>query len=279
MKETIRNIANQLSSIYDARECNAIARFIVEEISGMTYTNILVKDTKFSEVDREKAEEITKRLLTGEPLQYILGYSYFCDLKVRVDNNVLIPRPETEELCRLIIDREKNNSPKIIDICTGSGCIALALKNGINGATVDGVDISDGALSVAKKNSNGCGCDVNFFKYDVLGNIPKIEKSYDIIVSNPPYICHYEKVDMSNNVLNNEPHLALFVSDNDPIVFYRRIADLGCSILRCKGKLYFEINPMFVNELEEMLLGKGYENIEVIKDINERNRFIACTKI
>ena len=279
MKESIRNIANQLSTIYDTRECNAIARFIVEEISGMTYTNILVKDTKFSDVDREKTKEITKRLLAGEPLQYILGYSYFCNLKIFVDNNVLIPRPETEELCQLIIDRETNNSPKIIDICTGSGCIALALKNGINGATVDGVDISDGALSVAKKNSNGCGCDVNFFKYDVLEDNPKIRDKYDIIVSNPPYICHYEMANMNNNVLDNEPHLALFVNDKNPIVFYSKIAKLGCSILKSNGRVYFEINPIFYNELKEMLLEKGYQNIEIIKDINERNRFIACTKI
>ena len=279
MKESIRNIANQLSSVYDARECNSIARYIVEEISGMTYTDILVKDTKFSEVEIEKTEEITKRLLNGEPLQYILGYTYFCDLKIRVDNNVLIPRPETEEICRLIIEREHNKSPKILDVCTGSGCIALALKNGIYGASVDGVDISEGALEVAKENSKIIDCDVDFYKYDVIENSPKIAKRYDIIVSNPPYICQFEKEKMSRNVLDNEPHIALFVNDNDPIVFYRKIADLGNSILKSKGKLYFEINPLFVNELEEMLLEKGYKDIEIIKDINERNRFIACTKI
>ncbi|MBR5323349.1 MAG: peptide chain release factor N(5)-glutamine methyltransferase [Muribaculaceae bacterium] len=279
MKGSIRNIANQLSSIYDARECNSIARYIVEEISGMTYTDILVKDTKFSEVEIEKTEEITKRLLNGEPLQYILGYTYFCDLKIRVDNNVLIPRPETEEICRLIIEREHNKSPKILDVCTGSGCIALALKNGIYGASVDGVDISEGALEVAKENSKIIDCDVDFYKYDVIENSPKIAKRYDIIVSNPPYICQFEKEKMSRNVLDNEPHIALFVSDNDPLVFYIKIADLGNSILKSKGKLYFEINPLFVNELEEMLLEKGYKDIEIIKDINERNRFIACTKI
>lgn len=279
MKESIRNIANQLSSVYDARECNSIARYIVEEISGMTYTDILVKDTKFSEVEIEKTEEITKRLLNGEPLQYILGYTYFCDLKIRVDNNVLIPRPETEEICRLIIEREHNKSPKILDVCTGSGCIALALKNDIYGASVDGVDISEGALEVAKENSKIIDCDVDFYKYDVIENSPKIAKRYDIIVSNPPYICQFEKEKMSRNVLDNEPHIALFVSDNDPLVFYIKIADLGRSILSSKGKLYFEINPLFVNELRDMLLEKGYKEIEVIKDINERNRFIACTKI
>ena len=279
MKDAIRNIANKISPLYDARESNAIARYIVEEVSGLSYTDILVKDTKFSEVDREKIEEITKRLLDGEPLQYVLGYSYFCDLKICVDNNVLIPRPETEEICRLIIEREQNNSPKILDVCTGSGCIALALKNGIKNSEVEGVDISEGALSVAKTNSDICGCQVDFYKYDVIEEIPRITKKYDIIVSNPPYICQFEKEDMSRNVLDNEPHIALFVNDNNPIVFYRKIADLGRSILNSKGKLYFEINPLFVNELKEMLLERKYENIEIIKDINERNRFIACTKI
>ena len=265
MKESIRNIANRLSSIYDTRECSAIARYIVEEISGLTYTDILVKDTKFSEVDIEKIEEITKRLLNGEPLQYALGYSYFCGLKICVDSNVLIPRPETEEICRLIIDREKDNAPKVLDICTGSGCIALALKNGINGATVDGIDISDGALAVAKKNSKVCGCNVEFFKYDVLEDSPEITEKYDIIVSNPPYICQFEKEKMERNVLDNEPHIALFVDDDNPLVFYRKIAELGCSILNCNGKLFFETNPLFVNELKCMLTEVGYKDIEVIK--------------
>ena len=259
MKESIRNIANQLSSVYDARECNSIARYIVEEISGMTYTDILVKDTKFSEVEIEKTEEITKRLLKGEPLQYILGYAYFCDLKICVDNNVLIPRPETEEICRLIIEREQNNSPRILDVCTGSGCIALALRNGIKNSEVEGVDISEGALEVAQKNNDLCCCNVNFYKYDVIEETPKITDRYDIIVSNPPYICQFEKEKMSRNVLDNEPHIALFVSDNDPLVFYIKIADLVRSILSSKGKLYFEINPLFINELRDMLLEKGYK--------------------
>ena len=278
MKDTIRNIAIKLSSCYNARECNSIARYIVEEISGLSFTDILVKDTKFSEVDREKIEEITKRLLDGEPLQYVLGYSYFCDLKIYVNNNVLIPRPETEELCHLINERDRNSSPQILDVCTGSGCIALALKKGIPDAIVEGVDISDEALSVAIQNKNRLKIDVEFFKYDALNNIPEIKKKYDIIVSNPPYICQFEKEKMESNVLDNEPHIALFVSDENPLVFYDKIADLGCHTLNSGGKLYYEINPLFFNELKDMLLAKGYCNIEIIKDINERNRFIACTK-
>ncbi|MBR5532724.1 MAG: peptide chain release factor N(5)-glutamine methyltransferase [Bacteroidales bacterium] len=278
MKDTIRNIAIKLSSCYNARECNSIARYIVEEISGLSFTDILVKDTKFSEVDREKIEEITKRLLDGEPLQYVLGYSYFCDLKICVNNNVLIPRPETEELCRLIIERERNNSPKILDVCTGSGCIALSLKNGIMNSEVEGVDISEEALGVARINSQECKCDVDFFKYDVIEESPKITKKYDIIVSNPPYICQFEKEKMESNVLDNEPHLALFVSNEKPLVFYDKIAETGLNILSKGGKLYFEINPLFHNELHNMLSLKGYSNIEIIKDINERKRFIVCTK-
>ena len=279
MKDSIRYIANRLSSYYDARECNSIARYIVEELSGMSYTDILVKDTKFSEVDREKIDVIVKRLLNGEPLQYILGYSYFCNLKIGVDNNVLIPRPETDELCHLIIERYKESAPKILDVCSGSGCIALALKNGIPEACVEGVDISLGAISVARKNAENLNLDVEFNEYDVIADTPKIQNCYDIIVSNPPYICQFEKEIMESNVLDNEPHIALFVNDDNPLIFYDKIAELGCSILKSSGNLFFEINPFFYKELTEMLISKGYANIEVINDINERKRFIACTKI
>lgn len=279
MKDSIRYIANRLSSYYDARECNSIARYIVEELSGMNYTDILVKDTKFSEVDGEKIDDIVKRLLLREPLQYIFGYSYFCDLKIDIDKNVLIPRPETEELCRLIIERYKDSSPKILDICTGSGCIALALKNGIKQAIVEGVDISEGALSVAQKNAERENLDIEFYKYDVIKKSPPISKKYDVIVSNPPYICQFEKENMGHNVLDYEPHIALFVEDKNPLVFYDKIAELGCSILKSGGSIFFEINPLFYKELTEMLKIKGYNNIEIIDDINERRRFITCVKI
>ena len=152
--KTIRNIANKLSSLYDARECNAIARYIVEEISCLSYTDILVKDTKFSEVDREKIEEITKRLLDGEPLQYVLGYSYFCDLKICVNNNVLIPRPETAELVEWILQTANHYQPlRLADIGTGSGCIAIALKHACPLWHVTGIDISQEALIVAQENA------------------------------------------------------------------------------------------------------------------------------
>ncbi len=279
MKDSIRYIANRLSSYYDARECNSIARYIVEELSGMSYTDILVKDTNFSEVDREKIDVIVKRLLNGEPLQYILGYSYFCNLKIGVDNNVLIPRPETDELCHLIIERYKESAPKILDVCSGSGCIALALKNGIAEACVEGVDISHGAISVARKNAENLNLDVEFNEYDVIADTPKFINNYDIIVSNPPYICQYEKENMKSNVLDNEPHIALFVNDDNPLIFYDKIAELGCLILKSGGNLFFEINPLFYKELTEILKTKGYVNIEVIDDINEHKRFIACTKI
>ena len=279
MKDSIRYIANRLSKCYDTRECNSIARYIVEELSGMSYTDILVKDTKFLAVDRENIEDIVKRLLNGEPLQYILGYSYFCDLKIGVDSNVLIPRPETEELCRLIIERHSDYAPKILDVCSGSGCIALALKNGIHEAYVEGVDISSGAIFVARKNAKRLNINVEFNEYDVITDTPKIVNSYDIIVSNPPYICQFEKEKMERNVLDNEPHIALFVEDKNPLIFYDKIAELGCSILKSGGNLFFEINPLFYKELTKMLISKGYTNIEVINDINERKRFIACAKI
>ncbi len=278
MKDSIKYISEKLSDTYDQRECKAIARYLVEEVSGMNYTDILVKDTKFSEEQRDKIDIIIKRLINGEPIQYILGYSYFCNLKIGVKSGVLIPRPETEELCRLIIDREKINNPKILDICTGSGCIAIALKNEIPNALVDGVDISETALNIAKENSNNCNLNVNFFKYDVLNNTPSLCGNYDIIVSNPPYICNYEKEKMEDIVLKNEPHLALFVEDENPLVFYDKIAKLGMKILNNGGMLFFEINPLFHKELQSILKNLNYSGIEVIEDINGRRRFIACTR-
>lgn len=278
MKDSIKYISEKLSDTYDQRECKAIARYLVEEVSGMSYTDILVKDTNFSEEQRDKIDIIINRLIDGEPMQYVLGYSYFCNLKIGVKSGVLIPRPETEELCRLIIDREKTDNPKILDICTGSGCIALALKNGIPNALVYGVDISETALRIAKENSYNCNLEVNFFKYDVLNNTPSLCGGYDIIVSNPPYICNFEKDKMEDIVLKNEPHLALFVEDGTPLIFYDKIAKLGMKILNNGGRLYFEINPLFYKELQELLRNLNYSNIEVIEDINGRQRFVACTK-
>lgn len=278
MKDSIKYISEKLSDTYDQRECKAIARYLVEEVSGMSYTDILVKDTNFSEEQRDKIDIIINRLIDGEPMQYVLGYSYFCNLKIGVKSGVLIPRPETEELCRLIIDREKTDNPKILDICTGSGCIALALKNGIPNALVDGVDISETALRIAKENSYNCNLEVNFFKYDVLNNTPSLCGGYDIIVSNPPYICNFEKDKMEDIVLKNEPHLALFVEDETPLVFYDKIAKLGVKILNNGGRLFFEINPLFYKELQELLKNLNYSDIEVIEDINGRQRFVACTK-
>ncbi|MBP3354200.1 MAG: peptide chain release factor N(5)-glutamine methyltransferase [Bacteroidales bacterium] len=278
MKDSIKYISEKLSDTYDQRECKAIARYLVEEVSGMSYTDILVKDTNFSEEQRDKIDIIINRLIDGEPMQYVLGYSYFCNLKIGVKSGVLIPRPETEELCRLIIDREKTDNPKILDICTGSGCIALALKNGIPNALVYGVDISETALRIAKENSYNCNLEVNFFKYDVLNNTPSLCGGYDIIVSNPPYICNFEKDKMEDIVLKNEPHLALFVEDETPLVFYDKIAKLGVKILNNGGRLFFEINPLFYKELQELLKNLNYSDIEVIEDINGRQRFVACTK-
>ena len=278
MKDSIKYISEKLSDTYDQRECKAIARYLVEEVSGMSYTDILVKDTNFSEEQRDKIDIIINRLIDGEPMQYVLRYSYFCNLKIGVKSGVLIPRPETEELCRLIIDREKTDNPKILDICTGSGCIALALKNGIPNALVYGVDISETALRIAKENSYNCNLEVNFFKYDVLNNTPSLCGGYDIIVSNPPYICNFEKDKMEDIVLKNEPHLALFVEDETPLVFYDKIAKLGVKILNNGGRLFFEINPLFYKELQELLKNLNYSDIEVIEDINGRQRFVACTK-
>lgn len=279
MKEQIKYISDRLFPTYDERESRSIARYIVEELSGFSYTDILVKDTKFSADEIKKIEEIITRLINEEPLQYVLGYSYFCGVKLVVNKSVLIPRPETEELCNLIIEEYKNSSPRILDVCTGSGAIALALKNGIEFAHISGVDVSEEALDIAETNKNLLKKEVSFFKYDVIKEAPAIDEKYDIIVSNPPYICEFEKRDMMENVLNNEPHIALFVEDDNPLVFYDKIAELGNRILTKNGKLFFEINPLFHKELALMLKEKGYGDIEIKKDINNNLRFAICKKV
>ena len=287
MKDTIRNIAIKLSSCYNARECNSIARYIVEEISGLSFTDILVKDTKFSEVERENIEVITNRLLNGEPLQYILGYSYFCSLKIYVNNNVLIPRPETELLCRMALDVAAERQIDILDLCTGSGCIAWTVALECPQAEVTAVDISDGALDVAvnqdftdELSRTGAKAPV-FCKADVLAGpeaFCRADRKYDLILSNPPYVMDKEKALMRTNVLEHEPHLALFVSDDDPLVFYRAVAAWASALLAPDGTGIVEINEALGPETAKVFLDAGFSSAEIVKDLSERDRFVVFSR-
>ena len=219
------------------------------------------------------------RLQKNEPIQYVLGKETFCGLDFEVDSNVLIPRPETRELVEWIVaDRKSSASSHILDIGTGSGCISISLAKFLQGSKVEAWDISQGALDVARRNAQRNGVEVLFRHQDVLDALPG-GAIYDVIVSNPPYITEKEKLDMEANVLDWEPSTALFVPDADPLLFYRKIAELGLSMLKTGGALYFEINRAYGQETISMLESLNYSQIELRKDEWGNDRMIKAYKL
>ena len=213
-----------------------------------------------------------------EPIQYIFGETDFLDFKIKVTPSVLIPRPETEELVHWIIEKRIPNNSRILDVGTGSGCIALALKKRLKNCNVFGVDISAEALEVARKNGKINKLHVDFFQADILKWEQIQWEKFDVIISNPPYVRLSEKLEMNNNVLLYEPEKALFVTNEDPLVFYRTIAAFANKYLNEDGKLYFEINEYLAFEMKNLMLGMGFNNVEIKKDINGKNRMIYCEK-
>lgn len=286
LKEEIRNV---LQNLYSHREIQAIQRQLLTSwlaISDLDY--YCDKYTKLSIEQREVFDEMLIKLGNAEPIQYVLGYTYFCKHRLRVDTNVLIPRPETEELVKLIekeITQSKidSKSLKILDIGTGSGAIAIAIAARFPQAQFAAIDISESALSIAKENALSCAVKIDFYKQDILKdeltqNISNILSELDIIVSNPPYICEHEQIQMDDNVVNHEPHLALFVDNKDALIFYRKIAEHGKKMLRKGGKLFFEINQKFGSETKQLLEDIGYHNVYLIKDLFDNDRMIIAQK-
>ena len=280
MKATNQYIEKELEGFYPKTEIEGISRLIFEAIFGWGFTEQVVKKhEKILTADLEKIKGIVTRLKKFEPIQYILGETEFYGLKLKVDTSVLIPRQETEELVHWIIQSEIPEEIIILDIGTGSGCIALALKGKFKKAKVFGIDISDQALEVARQNAVKNGLDVEFIKADIL-NWEHFEwGNYNVIVSNPPYIRELEKVKMHANVLNFEPENALFISDNDPLIFYRAIAEFAKKHLANKGWLFFEINENLGSEMNQLLIDFGFCNIEKRKDINGKDRMACCRNI
>jgi release factor glutamine methyltransferase len=243
---------------------------------GMTKTDLLIdKDKPLSESELLKFLYGIKSLKLNEPVQYVVGETWFYDLKIGVEEGVLIPRPETEELVDWIITKEKS-AKSILDIGTGSGCIPLSLKNNLLKAEISGCDISKRAIAIAKNNSSDLDLDVNFFQLDILNESNWIKSRFDVIVSNPPYIPLEEKIRMDENVLDYEPDLALFVPNETPLLFYNKIAEFSCLNLNRKGVLYFEIHEDFGNETVDMLLGKGFVDIELKEDLQGKDRMIRA---
>lgn len=279
MKATIQFINSELHGLYPVSEIEGFTRIIFEAVCGLSFTEQVVKKhEKIKAGDFSKIQEIISRLKTFEPIQYILGETEFYGLKLMVNRAVLIPRPETEELVEWMIHSDLPPNSRILDIGTGSGCIALALKSVFKNAGVSGTDISEGALETAHENAAKNKLDVHFFRSDILKLENLNNEIYDVIVSNPPYIRESEKQLMLPNVLEYEPLNALFVPDSDPLVFYRSIAAFANKYLAENGKLFFEINENLGQQMKNMLVDYGFCNIEIRKDINGKNRMICCTK-
>jgi release factor glutamine methyltransferase len=219
-----------------------------------------------------------KDLLKNKPIQYIIGETEFCDLKFKVNENTLIPRPETSELVMKIVNRQQSTDNRlcsILDIGTGSGCIAISLAKMISGSKVFALDISEKALEVAKENAINNEADVTFIHDDILSLRNKIDTKFDIIVSNPPYVRELEKAEMRDNVLNWEPHNALFVSDNDPLIFYRKILEFAKTHLKENGEVWFEINEYLGKEMTDLCTEMGFSQVEVFNDFRGKERILS----
>lgn len=274
MKQIIDYITSHLSDLYDADEARALAWWVVEEMTGLTRANLQIDDkdsTKFPNV--QIFDPIIARLRQFEPIQYIFGHTSWCGLDLKLTKDTLIPRPETAELVERISHSSFPVSSlpfRVLDVGTGSGCIALALKQKHPEWEITGIDISAEAIEIARENATRNHLNVSFLQTDIFSK--EIEnQSYDLIVSNPPYIRECEKKDMRLNVLNFEPPSALFVPDDNPLLFYRRIASL-----RIATYLFFEINENLSVEIEQMLKNLNYENIQLANDIYGKPRIFQA---
>lgn len=277
MQTAIQQIQSELQGLYPKTEIKSFSNLIVGKLTGFSRTEIIVnKNTLFSDEQRKIVDSFIEKLKKFVPIQYILGETEFYGLPFNVNESVLIPRPETEELVDWIQNENKKKEEiKILDIGTGSGCIAISLKHEFRNSTVDAFDISEKALETAQSNAILNNLEVNFSKVDIL-NAPDFDQKWDIIVSNPPYVTEQEKTEILPNVLEHEPHVALFVPDNDPLLFYRRIALFAKSHMQLNGKLYFEINREFGKQTTDLLTEMGFKNTEVRKDISGNDRMVKA---
>jgi len=280
---TYHELWHRLAHVYDEGEAKAITRMVYEVRYGLSWSDLCIgKDTQLSADDQAELEEITERLEHYEPIQYVIGQADFCGHTLLVNEHVLIPRPETEELCQWILESVncQFSSLNFLDIGTGSGNIAITLSAGIPNAHVSAWDISSEALAVARENAQRNHAHVSFERVDILNlHLSTLTPpSYDLIVSNPPYITNKEREEMDLNVLDYEPHTALFVPDEDPLRFYRAIATFGQTALRLGGWLYFEINPLYANALREMLRMMSWHDIETKDDQFDKPRFIRAQR-
>lgn len=275
----------ELKTLYPSGEIDVFIFYSFNEYLGLSKGEIAISGEKLLHAsDYEKLKDVISQLKTHKPIQYILGTTEFYKCTLKVNEHVLIPRPETEELVDLILSnvrQQKSDNKHILDIGTGSGSIAIALKKNIPAATVSAIDISQKALSVAKANAALNQTRICFLQENILQLSSQFflhAGRYDIIVSNPPYIRISEKGQMSKNVVDYEPHIALFVNDTDPLLFYSAISDFALQHLFTNGKLYFEINEVLGRNVKELLEKKGFKCVEIKKDINGRDRMVVASR-
>ena len=277
---------SSLDSLYPLEEIQSFFNLLVEQHLNLSRIEVALQpDKDISEEEVLTFENAILRLKNFEPIQYIISNTEFFGLPFMVDKSVLIPRPETEELVAWITSENQGKEITILDIGTGSGCIAITLAHQISNSKVNAIDISKKALKIAKQNAVSNNVSVNFMEVDVLQfeNSKELqnhkESKFDVIVSNPPYVRASEKELMQSNVLMHEPEIALFVEDEDPLLFYRRIAQLCKEYLKSEGKLFFEINEYLGKDMKKMLEEEGFINIEIRKDIFDKDRMIKCKKL
>ncbi len=282
-ENTLRSLRNLyrdvLGSMYDDEEIDAFWRYSLED-----KLNIKVKQEKLAqpiltESNLNTIIPVLERLATGEPYQYIIGEVEFYGCRLNVDKRVLIPRPETEELCELVLKENDTEAElSVIDLGTGSGCIPIAIKSKAPAWQVSALEVDEGALSLARQNATRNNLEITFHQADLLAACSLQLEAYSIIVSNPPYIAEKEADKIKENVLVHEPHLALFIEDEDPLLFYRKMLDIGQQSLVKGGKFYFEFNEQYGAEMQELMQAKGYSDIRIIKDLSGKDRFAVCTK-
>ncbi len=278
VKQLFDNARDRLAAKKSASEARETVIIIFENIKKWTLTDILVKgDDQVSEWLIEQVDNAVKRILDDEPVQYVFGNAHFYGMTLKVTPAVLIPRPETAQLVDLIVDGNRDRTDlKVLDVATGSGCIAIALARNLKFATVDAFDISPDALAVATENNRELKTRVNFSQGDILSLLPVKTPIYDIIVSNPPYITLREAETMEANVLDHEPSIALFVPDNDPLKFYLPTTQYALTALKPGGHLYLEINPDYAAMLKKEMISQGWNEVDIQRDMQGHERFIIA---
>lgn len=279
LKQLLDSSRSRLTPVYGGSEASWLLRIIMEHLKGWDQVELLMRaDKEVSDFLVSSVNAVIDRLLHHEPIQYIFGDTYWHGMTLKVSPDVLIPRPETEELVDIIVKDNQQSDLKVLDVCTGSGCIAVALAKFMNFPQVTAIDISQPALAIARENATLQKVKVKFETADALDLGKTLTGKYDIIVSNPPYVMESEKNAMDSNVLDHEPALALFVPDSDPLKFYKAIATYAYTALDDKGRLYFELNPLTANALRSWMSQSGWSDVTFLPDINAKTRFLIARR-